>query len=375
MSIVLPHLLSELAFPTGVDEISSRELLISLTEDEISDKSHVMTYLERMPYRLPNSDHEGSDSLDVAPGIEDAIKFLIIILARYSSDTAICMMALNVTQWVTFHHRMGEAMCVALLRTLQVRMGLSRDYIADEEYNKGFIDLIPNKIRGCDGLWRHVFDYHYPAFEIGAKATLLCLHVIRDLTRANTIQNRNSLISAGACEVIASLFALHAADPLISHECCKAVIVLAHAGRDRLITSNACHGVVKAVALHGGLSCNALNGCRAIYALSIGDVLGKDDLMKAGASDVLVALLILHLKDKNIVREGCLAVHRLSDSSPQNKIAFLNAGFCEALMLIYRCHGQSNEINVRGLIRNFVIENAVIRNRFIALGAEEIISF
>jgi hypothetical protein len=44
-------------------------------------------------------------------------------------------------------------------------------------------------------------------------------------------------------------------------------------------------------------------------------------------------------------------------------------------MLIYRFHGQSNEINVKGLIRNLVLENTHIRNRFISLGAEEVISF
>lgn len=373
MSIVLPQLLSEL--PISADERVSRELVFSLTEVEILDKSRVMTFLERMPNHLASSYHEGSDTLELAHGIEESIEFLVKILTRYSSNMDICMMALNITQWVAFHYRMGESMCVALLMTLQVRMGISRDYIANEEYKKGFIDLIPNRIKGCDGLWRHVYDYHYPAAESGAKAILLCLHVIRDLTRSNTIQNRNSLISAGACEIIVSLFTSYATNPLISHECCKAVIVLAHAGRDRLISSKACAGVVKAVALHGTISSNALNGCRAIYALSIGDVLGKDGLINAGACLVLVALLTLHLKDKNIVREGCLAVHRLSDSSPQNKVAFASAGFCETLMLIYRFHGQSNEINVRGLIRNLVLDNALIRNRFISLGAEDIITF
>lgn len=375
MSMVMPQLLSELSLPCSVDERNSREFVFSLTELEISDKSRVLTFLERLQNQNANSYHEGSDALELAPEIEESIESLIAILARYSSNMDICMMTLNVTRWVAFHHSMGESMCVALLRTLQVRMGVSEDYMADEQYNKDFHDLIPNKIKGCDGLWRHIHDYHYPAAESGANAILLCLHVIRDLTRSNTIQNRNSLISAGACEIIASLFASYATNPLISHECCKAVIVLAHAGRDRLISSNACGGVVKAVALHGAISSNALNGCRAIYALSIGDVLGKDCLINAGACGVLVALLILHLKDKNIVREGCLAVHRLSDSSPQNKIDFARAGFCEALMLIYRCHGQSNEINVRGLIRNLVLDNLLIRNHFISLGAEEIITF
>jgi hypothetical protein len=375
MSIVLPQSLLELTLPSSVEDYNSRELLSSLAELEISDKSSVMTFLERLPIHLSNCYQEESDTQELAHGIEESIEVLVTILVRYSSNMDICIISLNITQWVAFRYSMGESMCVALLRALQVRMGISRDYIADEEYKKGFIDLIPNKIRGCDGLWRHVFDYHYPAAESGAKAILLCLHVIRDLTRSNTVQNRNSLISAGACEIITSLFTSYATNPLISHECCKAVIVLAHAGRDRLISSNACAGVVKAVALHGIISSNALNGCRAIYALSIGDVLGMDGLINAGACLTLVALLTLHLKDKNIVREGCLAVHRLSFSSPQNRVAFANAGFCEVLMLIYRFHGQSNEINVKGLIRNFVLDNVHIRNRFISLGAEEVISF
>ena len=172
--------------------------------------------------------------------------------------------------------------------------------------------------------------------------------------------------------MITSLFATHVAIPDIAHECCKAVIVLAHAGRQRLIASGACAGVVQALKIHRGVTSNALNGCRAIHSLSL-EADGRGCLVVADACHVLVDVISLHLTDSSIVREGCLAVYRLSHSSLENKMSFFRAGFCEVLMSVHGIHGQSNEINVRGLIRDFVHENEMMRCRFVSLGAHEVI--
>jgi hypothetical protein len=375
---MLPPLMTQEGALIGLDQLSLQAALTSLSNEGYMNKATIKAVLSGLPLTAYNEVElfgatEGAAEVTESPKIEDTFNCLVSVLKLYSSDSDICVKTLNAIQRTAVRYSMGQSICEALVECLKVRVHLSTDFIADEKYNKGFNLLIPNEINGCDGVWRNVFIYHYPACESGLRIVRLCLFVLRDLTRSNTVQNRISLIGAGACEIIASLFTTHVTDPVIAHECCKAVIVLAHAGRERLITAGACAGVVEALKLHQEISENALNGCRAIYALSVGNTYGRDELVRAGACDALVALLTLHLKDQNIVREGCLAVFRLSVSSPENKVTFVSAGFCEALMLIYRVHGQSNEINVRGLIRDFVEENAEISGRFISLGATEVI--
>ena len=82
----------------------------------------------------------------------------------------------------------------------------------------------------------------------------------------------------------------------------------------------------------------------------------------------MVTLLQTNLNDKDVVRENCLAIYRLSAGSSEIKRKFFDVGFCEALMIVYRKYGQSNEINVRGLIRDFIAENDEIKERFLSLG-------
>ena len=142
---------------------------------------------------------------------------------------------------------------------------------------------------------------------------------------------------------------------------------------DRLVLAGACRGIVEAIAAHVDIGSSAVNGCRAIYSLSLNIVEGRDELVKAGACELLVNLLNYHLSDKDVVREGCLAIYRLSFESPENKKIFFKASFCEALMLVYRSYGQSNEINVRGLVRDFIFQNDAITNRFIELGASTVL--
>ena len=378
MSTILPPLMTQQGNSIGLAESTLQGALCSLSDGGYKDKAMIKAVLSGLPLTAYDEIElfgttEGTTEVTDLPKLDDTFNCLVSVLKLYSSDSDICVKTLNAIQRTAVRYPMGQSICEALVQCLKIRIDLSTDFLADEKYCEGFNELIPDEINGCDGVWRNVFIYHYPVHESGIKIVRLCLFVLRDLTRSNTVRNRMNLIDAGACEIIASLFATHETDPVIAHECCKAVIVLAHAGRVRLITAGACTGVVKALQLHQTISENALNGCRAIYALSVGNTYGRDELVRAGACDTLVSLLILHLKDQNIVREGCLAVFRLSVSSPENKVIFFQAGFCETLMLIYRVHGQSNEINVKGLIRDFVDGNAEISSRFISLGATEVI--
>lgn len=371
MSNVLEPLLDEHGQLIVLDAFDYSEGVISLLAEGCVDKALVRRVLDSIPVVI----HDDDENADEPPSLKipDGVGCVIAILEHYSKDTEICAKALSAIQVVIRHINMDQPICEALVRTLHIRMCVTKDYIADQEYRKGFNRLIPNQINGCDGVWRNVFDFLYPAEEIGMKLILLCLTVIRDLTRSNTVANRNSLISAGACEIISSLLETHSHDPMIAHECCKASIVLAHAGRDRLISAGACRGIVKAVAAHMNISSSAVNGCRAIYSLSLDISNGRLNLAKAGACKLLVSLLNIHLNDKDVVREGCLAIYRLSFGCPDNKKLFFEASFCEALMLVYRVYGQSNEINVRGLVRDFIFENDAIANRFISLGASSVI--
>lgn len=372
---MLPTLVADDVVESGyTNDLSDFGKSIQILSNEgYKDKTIIRTILGMIPLlKYADEEEDHNVSLPNAHNIEDSVICLIAILKLHSSDSDIYRRTLNATQWIVSHFRVGQSICVALVSSLQVRKVLTNEFVADEEYRKGFYSLKPAKIKGCEGVWRHVFDYHYPTRDKAASLVYLCLSVIRDLTRSNTVQNRNSLIDAGACEVITSLFATHAAIPDIAHECCKAVIVLAHAGRQRLIASGACAGVVEALNIHREVTSNALNGCRAIHSLSL-DAEGRDRLVAADACHTLVGVISLHLKDSSIVREGCLAVYRLSLSSRENKMSFFHAGFCEVLMLVHRTHGQSNEINVRGMIRDFVHENEVMKCRFVLLGAHEII--
>ena len=372
MSNVLQPLLNEHGQLVVLDESDFSEDVSSILADGPVNRKVVRRVLDNISVAIHDCGDESSEEPQSSK-VSDAVGCVIAILDHYSEDTEICAKALSAIEVMTRHVYKDHRICEALVKTLHVRACVSRSFIADQEYRKGFNSLIPNQIKGCDGLWRDVFDYIYPAERAGFRLVLHCLHIIRELTRSNTIANRNSLISAGLCEIISSLLRTHSSNPTIVHECCKASIVLAHAGRDRLVLAGACRGLVEAVAAHVDISSNAVNGCRAIYSLSLNIVEGRRELVKAGACELLVNLINNHLNDKDVVREGCLAIYRLSFESPENKKIFFKASFCEALMLVYRSYGQSNEINVRGLVRDFIFENDAITNRFIELGASSVL--
>ena len=372
MSNVLQPLLNEHGRLLVFDIFDFSDDVSLILSEGPTNKMIVRRVLDNIPVVMHDCNNESSEEPQSSK-VSDAVGCLIAILGHYSEDTEMCGKALSAIQMMTSHICKDERICEALVKTLHVRACVSKSFIADQEYRKVFNSLIPNEIRGCDGVWREIFDYIYPAEKTGFRLVLQCLHIIRELTRSNTIANRNSLISAGLCEVVSSLLRTHSSNHTIVHECCKASIVLAHAGRDRLVLAGACRGIVEAIAAHVDIGSSAVNGCRAIYSLSLNIVEGRDELVKAGACELLVNLLNYHLSDKDVVREGCLAIYRLSFESPENKKIFFKASFCEALMLVYRSYGQSNEINVRGLVRDFIFQNDAITNRFIELGASTVL--
>ena len=310
----------------------------------------------------------------VGPYTLHALRSVPPILRKYAADSNLCKLAVKLAHRMTGFFRIDQDTCDALVEALRIRTIISRDQIADEKYKKlMFLKNMPDRLKGCDGVWRNVFEYYYPVDDVAAKIILWCLHAARQLTRSQTVENRQMLLLAGACEVIVLLLETHREHPKIAHECCQACIVLGHAGRERLINAGACNGVVKAIQTHLNIHDNVLNGCRAIYSLSLDINDGKILLAKAGACDLLVRILHSHVDDKNVVRENCLAIHQLSSGSFDIKRIFFTAGFCEALMFVYSKYGQSNEINVRGLIRDFIAENDQIKKRFISLGADSVL--
>lgn len=139
----------------------------------------------------------------------------------------------------------------------------------------------------------------------------------------NHYENVSKLGAAGTVDTLSKCLALHPTSATVSEQCFRTVVMLAQDPALRSAWGNAVPtALVKALATHVANPVVAQQGCYAIHQILVGHAFNRQVMGRAGACEVVRAIVETHYLDPGVALHSCIAVYALAAGSPENQVKF-----------------------------------------------------
>ena len=196
----------------------------------------------------------------------------------------------------------------------------------------------------------------------------------------NAVKNRALFRDNGGCALILGVFRRFANNnAFVAHQACRVVanaVIGIGTLNDEVVEAGACEVIVAAMTAHLSNADVSQQGCRAMNNTAGGTGGAdkrRDQLVAAGACEVIVAAMKAHPSNVDVAQWGCRAINNTAggtDGADKRRDQLVAAGACEVIVAAMKAHPSSAGVAqwCCGAILEFCWSgNAVIREKLAGL--------